>query len=326
MTPAAPRAVAPERTDRHWALFADWCTATDQRPLPASPDTLLAFLAELPAGPATTRRRLRDIDVAHRIAGLPPPSAAPAFDALLRPERPPRFDPALVAAALEMIPVVDWPAGFVGRRDAALVVLVCVAGLTRAQIRTLRHTLGQGQLDEAALPALPTTPRPDDCPACALSRWLRVHLTLTAEGWRVVRNQLADLAETSADEGVHDCTQPLATSAALEQDTAPLFPPITRHGNPETWALSTRSVTTIVATRLAAPATVGSHDRWGDAQPAVAGPGRARGLDDRARGLAARRAAADRLAEIEASLDEADAYAEAILQRVEADLAGRSAW
>ncbi len=54
---------------RHWALFADWCTAADHNALPASADTVLAFLTELPAGPATIGRRIEAIDNTHLQVG-----------------------------------------------------------------------------------------------------------------------------------------------------------------------------------------------------------------------------------------------------------------
>jgi hypothetical protein len=139
----------------------------------------------------------------------------------------------------------------VGRRDAALVALVCTAGLTRRQIRTLHSEVdGDGLLVAPTLPALPSTPRPGECPACAVTRWLRVHAMVVTGGWRTVRADLADLGETPAGTGTtHDCTQPVTWPvAAGERATSPLFTPIDPRGSPETWALSTRSVTTIVAT------------------------------------------------------------------------------
>jgi hypothetical protein len=252
---------------RHWGLFVDWCTAVDYCPLPAAPDTVLAFLAELPTGPATVGRRLRVIDAAHQVAGWPAPSAAPAFDELLRPARPPRFDPAVVARALDAIPVGGWPTGMVGRRDAAVVALVCSAGLTRRQIRALHSGVdGDGQLVPPTLPALPTTPGPGTCPACAVTRWLRVHAMTVTSGWRTVRAELADLGETPVGtEVTHDCTQPVSWPALAvgEQTPSPLFTPIDHRGSPETWALSTRSITTIVATRLTIPTHPSPRKRMG---------------------------------------------------------------
>ena len=72
-TPSPKSACDPAVTtvvvDKHWALFADWCTATNTSCLPATPETVLAFLDELPTGPATVRRRLLAVDAAHRHAG-----------------------------------------------------------------------------------------------------------------------------------------------------------------------------------------------------------------------------------------------------------------
>jgi len=209
---------SPTAPDRHWGLFADWCSAIDVASLPATPETILAFLGELPAGPATVRRRILAVDAAHRRAGYPPPSASHAFDALLRPPRPARFDPHLVAAALAIIPIGGWPVGIVGRRDAAVVALICTAGLTRRQIRALRTspstTQGEeqrraGTVGESTLPAVSATEHPGPCPACALTRWQWVATATAAGGWRTVRNHLADLGEiTAGDETFHDCTRP----------------------------------------------------------------------------------------------------------------------
>jgi hypothetical protein len=303
-------------SNRHWVLFVDWCSAVGRTALPTTPDTVLAFLAELPAGAATVRRRMRAIYVAHQASGLPAPSAAVDFDNLLRPAR---FDPVVVGRVLDAIPVGGWPTGIVGRRDAALVALVCSAGLTRRHIQTL-HSIpdADGQLVVPTLPALPSTPRPGTCPACAVTRWLRVHALFVTGGWRTVRATLADLGEIpAATDTTHDCTQPITPppAAAGERAAAALFTPIDHRGMPETWAISTRSITTIIATRLTAPA----YENWWDDRVAPTS-GRAWDDTDRARVLAERKAANDRFAAIETSLDEADAYAETILQHLNTTL------
>lgn len=323
MTTAAFGSVAPGQ-GRHWALFADWCTATDRASLPATPDTILAFFGDIPAGSATILRRLRAVDTAHRTAGFPAPSTAPAFDRLLRPVRSPLVDPDLVGRALDLIPVGGWPTGMIGRRDAALVAVVCTAGFTRRQSRNLRSEVdAHGQLGVPGLPVLPTTRLPGPCPACALTRWLRVHAGTAVDGWRAVRADLADLGEVLAGtDTTHDCTRPLLWPLTPgERGTTPLFAPINRHGTPETWSISTRSITTIVATRLAAvPRAALSEDGW-HVPPSTAGEAnQSWGADDRARVVAERKAAADRFADIESSLDAADAYAESVLARLNAAL------
>src|SRR6476620_12506460 len=75
-----------------WALFVDWCDATDHEPLPADPTTVLAFLADCPATAATRRRRVIAIDHHHTADDHPPPGDNPGVrDALGRPptELPP---------------------------------------------------------------------------------------------------------------------------------------------------------------------------------------------------------------------------------------------
>jgi len=111
--------------------------AAERASLPASAQTVVAFLNELAGGPATVLRRVRAIDASHLAAGMAPPSLSPLFDGLLRPPRPPRFDAELVATALGTTLIGGWPSGIVGRRDAAIVALVCGAG-RRGRERTER--------------------------------------------------------------------------------------------------------------------------------------------------------------------------------------------
>ncbi|MGI1850066.1 hypothetical protein ACRRDU_24360, partial [Rhodococcus sp. SJ] len=63
----------PTRYRHDWALFADWCTATDHRSIPATPGTLALFLQEHPAAVATQRRRLSAITTVHPRHGYPAP-------------------------------------------------------------------------------------------------------------------------------------------------------------------------------------------------------------------------------------------------------------
>jgi hypothetical protein len=154
------------------------------------------FLVEVPASPAVARRRLRAIDAAHVALGFCAPSSR------LKPPAS-RFEAELVAATLGCIPIGGWPAGIVGRRDAALVALICVDGLTRRQVRALRAAPDQA-------PGLSPAIEPGACSACAVSRWLRVHALAAAAGWRAARGELADIGEVPArDEIAHDCARPI---------------------------------------------------------------------------------------------------------------------
>ena len=57
-----------------WALFTDWCTATNNTPLPADWATIQRFNTGCPGAPATIRRRLAAIAHHHRAAGYPAPT------------------------------------------------------------------------------------------------------------------------------------------------------------------------------------------------------------------------------------------------------------
>jgi hypothetical protein len=289
--------------ERDWTLFADWCASLGVRPVPAGPELLRRFLLEVPASPAVARRRLRAIDAAHLALGLAAPS---------RQLKPPasRFDAELVAATLGCIRVGGWPAGIVGRRDAALVALICAGGLARRQVRGLRAASGQA-------PRLSPAVEPGACPACALSRWLRVHALAAAAGWRAARGELADIGEFPArDERAHDCAHEIRWPNRSVR--WPMFSAIDRHGwVDEAVPLSVRSITTVVAFRLAEGdrrCRSGDTGRLPDDPQDVQA---ASPSGNRQQGLQARQEAVQRLEELQEMIDEADAYAEAILERLD---------
>jgi hypothetical protein len=294
----------PSPIEREWALFVDWCAALGVRPVPVSPDLLRRFLIEVPVSPAVARRRLRAIDAAHRTLGFDAPGEQ------LRAPPPSRFDLSLVATTLAAIPVGGWPTGIVGRRDAALVALFCIGGLSRRRMRSLRAAPGQ-------TPVLSPVVEPGACPACSVSRWLRVHALAAAAGWRAVRGQLADIGEVPArDEAAHDCARPVRWPD--RSGRWPMFSAIDRHGwVNEAVPVSARSITTVVAHRLVEggrrSSSRGGIDLLGS-PPNVQG---AAPSGSRQRGARARQEASRRLEDLEAMIDAADAYAEAVLGRLD---------
>lgn len=125
--------------DRHvWALFTDWCAATDQPPTPATPHQLARFLHDNPAAPTTQRRRVSVINTVHRRQGHPAPGTEEAIRRDLNATRAARLQrvSALVAERLPQIPIAGWPAGLFGRRDALLLALAA-AGVGFEQISRL---------------------------------------------------------------------------------------------------------------------------------------------------------------------------------------------
>ncbi len=142
----------PARYRHDWALFADWCTATDQPPLPADPEALALFLREHPAAPATQRRRVSAINTVHTRHGHPVPGRSETVRRRLDTTRAARLDrlaPLLLHKAAEL-PTTGWPGGLFGRRDALLLVLAAT-GMPFAQLARLRR--GEVTVDAGTLVA-----------------------------------------------------------------------------------------------------------------------------------------------------------------------------
>ncbi|MFE2124167.1 hypothetical protein ACFW9U_26350 [Rhodococcus aetherivorans] len=128
----------PARYRHDWALFADWCTATDQHPLPATPEALAVFLREHPVAPATQRRRVSAINTVHTRHGHPAPGRTETVRRQLdaaRAQRLGRLAELLHWRAAEL-PTMGWPGGLFGRRDALLLTLAAT-GMPFAQLARL---------------------------------------------------------------------------------------------------------------------------------------------------------------------------------------------
>ncbi len=188
---APPGPARPPRPETRRAYAADlrqfftWCAGNDRCPLPASPDTVAAWLASLAdtAGAGTLRRKRAALAQAHRAAGVAL-EVDPAVRDLLRaarrlasrrPARPP-------PAQLERL-AVTCPRDLAGRRDRALLLLrahglgrAALVGLTAEQIRWT--TAGMELVVSPRHPELPprrvAIPRGPGvaCPVRALEEWM----------------------------------------------------------------------------------------------------------------------------------------------------------
>ncbi|GGM16205.1 hypothetical protein [Nakamurella endophytica] len=230
---------AAQRVDRYageWALFVDWCAATGRVSLPATAETVHAFLLGCPAAPATMTRRLTAIDRHHRDRGVavPPRSDQVRDLARGRAARPVRqaLEPAAVDTALRRLPIDGWTGGWFGRRDRALLVLAA-AGIPYRQLARL-HVADVSVDGDGCVVATPSVshvmPVGDDpatCGPCALVRWLRV---LDLDATRSTRVLIAALQRRPAVDAasVHVCSQTLAVDPRTAQ--LPLLPPIDQHG------------------------------------------------------------------------------------------------
>ncbi|KXF84105.1 hypothetical protein D092_22560 [Rhodococcus ruber Chol-4] len=178
----------PSRYRHDWALFADWCTATDQPALPATPEVLALFLREHPAAPATQRRRVSAINTVHTRHGHPPPGRSETVRRRLDTTRAARLDrlaPLLLHKAAEL-PTTGWPSGLFGRRDALLLTLAAT-GMPFAQLARLRR--GDITVDAGTLVAttdggerfrLPPESGTSESPAAVYRRWAEIQAFLDA--------------------------------------------------------------------------------------------------------------------------------------------------
>ncbi len=207
-----------------WRLFLDWCAVTGRQPLPLQVDTVIAFLTDCPAKPATQTKRIRAIDAAARAAGFPPLARTAELRDVLRgrPARPVRqtVTSEQVDAALRALPSHGWTQGWFGRRDRALLVLAHVAGLSYRQIARLTVgdvTLtpdGAAQVGTAAGPmTIAAVGDPIVCGPCALVRWIEaMNLAVT---FQRVGDFLEDASPVTTN-SAHACnTPPPAEPAAL---------------------------------------------------------------------------------------------------------------
>ena len=97
-----------------WALFTDWCAATDTTPLPADPRIVVDFLTGCAAAAATQRCRVAAIDHHHSGAGYERPGESVAVRAALgrptgEPFQPTDRDRDAVEAALRGLPRTAGP-------------------------------------------------------------------------------------------------------------------------------------------------------------------------------------------------------------------------
>jgi len=239
----------PARYRHDWALFADWCSAADRQPIPAAPETLALFLYEHPAALATQRRRLSAINAVHTRHGYPPPGRTETVRRHLDTTRASRLDRlgGLLMQKAGELPVLGWPSGLFGCRDALLLVLAAT-GMSFTDITRLRRR--DIRLDRDVLVAttragerfgLGPDPEAGDNPAVAIyQRWAEIQAFLDLyPGTHLLRHHLTDPVEISTDR------------LDTEQARQPLLCPIDRWGHlPHNQPMTPQSVSTLVRAHL----------------------------------------------------------------------------
>jgi len=125
-------------------LFKAWCDSKGVSSLPASPETVAAFLAaEAGAGvkPSTLSRRVAAIRYAHKLAGVETPTDAEGVKATMRGIRRTfggarnKKAPAVAAKIRSMVAIA--PEGLAGLRDRALLLVGFAGAFRRSELVAL---------------------------------------------------------------------------------------------------------------------------------------------------------------------------------------------
>ncbi|MDO1481578.1 hypothetical protein [Rhodococcus ruber] len=219
----------PTRYRHDWALFTDWCTATDHSPIPAHPDTLALFLREHPAVVATQRRRISAINTVHTRHGYPPPGRSETVRRRLDTARAARLDQlaALLHRRAAQLPTTGWPGGLFGRRDGLLLVLAAT-GMPFAQLARLRR--GDVTVDAGTLVATtnggerfrlpPESGTSENAAVMVYYRWAEVQAFLDAyPNTDLLAQHLTDPVEVDL------------CALTVQQARQPLLTPIDRWGH-----------------------------------------------------------------------------------------------
>ncbi len=217
-----------------WVAFGAWCVTKGVMAMPASSDTVLAFLIDH-AGKlkvSTLQRRLSAIREAHLYAGQPLDTSAAAFRDVWRGIRRTHAMPATKKAPL-LTPglrraIGTLPDTLPGRRDRALLLVGFGAALRRSELAGLEVAQREG-----AAGWIQETPD-----------GLAIHLGVT----KTDQTGEGDVIGIPYGANVETC--PVRTYkawlAASEITTGPAFRAIDRHGHMATAAISDKAVATIV--------------------------------------------------------------------------------
>jgi integrase len=189
----AEKAEATRRAYRSdFEIFRAWCAERHVSVLPASPESVAAFLAheaEHRIKPSTIGRRVAAIRYAHKLAELPLPTDAEGVKATMRGIRRTlgsariRKAPAVAAAMLGM--VAGAPDNLAGLRDRALLLLGFAGAFRRSELVALdvndieeteaglRVTIRYSKTDQDGQGVTIAIARGDvACPVKALRGWL----------------------------------------------------------------------------------------------------------------------------------------------------------
>lgn len=242
-----------------WRQFVEWCEFERQRPLPADPLVVAAYLsaaAELLNdrgqylyAPATLSRWLAAINKAHENADHVKPGVSPEVTKTIRGIRRSRKTPVKrarplllddIRRILETADIRSFPGGVSATRNTTILLLGFAGAFRRSEIANLQvrdmsihpqdglHvTLRTSKTDQDAdgfITALPYGSNPVTCPVCAYIRWLRISTLMRAPSRGIL---MKALREQRLDEHICHLSFP---DLDLIDPQRPLFQPLARNG------------------------------------------------------------------------------------------------
>lgn len=203
--PATQRAYSAD-----WKDFLAFCGEMGFVAMPATPKTVGAYLVRLSQikSPATVRRRLAAIRLAHQLARAAMPTDDPEVQTALRGARRQHGRPTQQAAAIRLVELRALLAtcddSTVGQRDRALLLLGFAGALRRSEIvgldvtdvvhkpdgiRLRIHRSKTDQEGEGTEIGIPRGKNPLTCPVRALEAWLAVLKHRTGPLFRAVHQK-----------------------------------------------------------------------------------------------------------------------------------------
>ena len=193
---------------KHWNAFVEWCTEHDCVSLPATPQTLVFFLAaraDEGIRPATLSVALSAIAYEHERTNQPSPTDDRNVKQTWRGIRrrlgtAPRKKEPLSASDLQRM-MEALPSGLIGMRDRAIILLGFAGGFRRSELVALEHShlrfVSQGleaflersktdQEQQGHVKMIAYGSDPSTCPVRAVKDWIELSAITTGAVFRPI--------------------------------------------------------------------------------------------------------------------------------------------
>jgi site-specific recombinase XerD len=220
-----------------WRDFRTWCESHGQCPLPATPATVAAYIAESAARlkVSTIQRRLNAIAQAHASLSLKPPTEDGQVRSTMKGVRrtkgtaPAQKAPTLTDDIRAMVDATDG--GIIGTRDRALLLLGFSGAFRRSELvgldvenckfgrDGLTIALRRSKTDQTGVGrmiGIPYGSNPATCPIRALQDWIEQAGITAGPLFRCVNRHGHVQADRLSDYGVVRIVKKLADRAGLD--------------------------------------------------------------------------------------------------------------